>query len=70
MAIPVDAILLRGSGVTCDESAMTGESVELKKDTLKGCLEKKDEFEADAGAKLESEKDPHAVPSPILLSGT
>ncbi len=68
MAIPVDAILLKGSGVTCDESAMTGESIELKKDTLKNCLEKKEEHEADK--KPGQKDDPHDVPSPLLLSGT
>ena len=34
MAIPCDAVLLRGSGVSTDESAMTGESIELKKESL------------------------------------
>jgi Ca2+ transporting ATPase len=34
MAIPCDAILIRGSGVTTDESAMTGESIELKKEGM------------------------------------
>lgn len=34
MAIPCDAILIRGSGVCTDESAMTGESIELKKESL------------------------------------
>lgn len=30
MSIPCDAILVKGTGVTTDESAMTGESIELK----------------------------------------
>ena len=34
MDIPVDSILLAGSGVTTDEAAMTGESDELKKEPL------------------------------------
>lgn len=34
MNIPCDAILVQGTGVTTDESAMTGESIELKKETL------------------------------------
>ena len=34
MSIPADAILIRGTGVTTDESAMTGESIELKKETM------------------------------------
>ena len=41
--IPVDGIILECSGVTCNESAMTGESDELKKDTLENCLLRKDE---------------------------
>lgn len=34
MSIPVDGILIRGSGVTCDEAAMTGESDEMHKDVI------------------------------------
>lgn len=34
MNIPVDGILLNGSGVTVSEAAMTGESDELKKDNV------------------------------------
>jgi magnesium-transporting ATPase (P-type) len=34
MSIPCDAVLVQGTGVTTDESAMTGESVELKKETI------------------------------------
>lgn len=34
MDIPVDSILIAGSGVTTDEAAMTGESDELKKEPL------------------------------------
>lgn len=40
MNIPVDGILLKGSGVQCDESAMTGESDEMNKDIIKNCLMK------------------------------
>ena len=66
MNIPCDAILLRGSGVVTDESAMTGESVELKKGNLDLCLNKIEEFNEIEGA----EKGPHELPSPVLLSGT
>ena len=38
MQIPCDAILVSGASVAVDESAMTGESDELKKDTLNHCL--------------------------------
>ena len=44
MSIPVDGILIRGSGVTCDEAAMTGESDEMHKDVIQNCLHKLDEI--------------------------
>mmetsp|Transcript_9465 Transcript_9465/g.9189 ORF Transcript_9465/g.9189 Transcript_9465/m.9189 type:complete len:973 (+) Transcript_9465:1130-4048(+) len=71
MNIPADAILIRGTGVTSDESAMTGESIELKKEPIEQCkmrLEEKQEeekFHSDA-----PERTNHDIPSPILLSGT
>lgn len=37
MNIPVDGIIIRSSGVQANESAMTGESDELKKDSLENC---------------------------------
>ena len=43
MNIPVDGIILDSNGVTCNESSMTGESDELKKDTLENCLLRKQE---------------------------
>ena len=49
MSIPCDAILVRGTGVTTDESAMTGESIELKKETMEMCEVRLEE-------KLEEEK--------------
>ncbi len=47
MQIPCDAILVQGTSVAVDESAMTGESDELKKETLLHCLSRKEEFEMD-----------------------
>lgn len=38
MNIPVDGILIKGSQVTTDEAAMTGESDKVKKNTLQECL--------------------------------
>ena len=38
MNIPVDGVVLNGAGISVTEAAMTGESDELKKDTLEGCL--------------------------------
>jgi magnesium-transporting ATPase (P-type) len=71
MNIPVDAILLPpSSGVTSDESAMTGESIELKKDTMELTLVRKDEHEADEKEGDQANRDSHTLPSPLLLSGT
>jgi magnesium-transporting ATPase (P-type) len=50
MSIPVDGILIRGSGVTCDEAAMTGESDEMHKDVISNCMHKLNEV-------LEEEKE-------------
>jgi Ca2+-transporting ATPase/Ca2+ transporting ATPase len=40
MNIPVDGVVLRASGVLTDESAMTGESDEIKKDSLEMCKQR------------------------------
>lgn len=40
MNIPVDGIIVKGSEVACNESSMTGEPDELKKETLNICLQK------------------------------
>lgn len=37
MSIPVDGIVLKASGVLTNESAMTGESKEMKKEPLEVC---------------------------------
>ena len=69
MNIPVDGVVITGSGVMSDESAMTGESDHLPKETVDKCLHRKDEFEADPANKGQ-DRNPHNVPSPVLLSGT
>jgi len=69
MNIPVDGLVIVGIGVLADESAMTGESDHLHKESMTKCLEKKAEFERDAGPDKEKYT-PHDVPSPVLLSGT
>jgi len=38
MEIPADGILFESSDVTTDESAMTGETNPMKKDTLENCV--------------------------------
>lgn len=45
MTIPVDGVVLKASGVKTNESAMTGESKEMDKETLESCLHKKLVFE-------------------------
>ena len=75
MNIPVDGVVLHSSGVMTNEAAMTGESDELKKDTLENCLNRKEEKDTEYGfphAKEGGKKNgsPHDVPSPVLLSGT
>lgn len=67
MNIPCDAVLLRGSGVQTDESAMTGESDELKKGNIEMCNQRIQEAKEDNDGR---ELGHHDIPSPILLSGT
>lgn len=43
MAIPVDGLVLTGSQVTADESAMTGESEEIRKAPHSECVERMEE---------------------------
>ena len=71
MKIPVDGICLEANELKCDESAMTGESDHLKKDTVEVCLKKMEEFEVENKTrKNEVKADPHEIPSPLLMSGT
>ena len=74
MNIPVDGVIIHSSGVQCNEAAMTGESDELKKDTLENCLLRKEEKDVELGIAnpVEGAKKghPHDVPSPVVLSGT
>lgn len=37
MSIPVDGVVIKASGVATNESAMTGESDELKKEAMEIC---------------------------------
>lgn len=65
MNIPVDGVVLEGIGVMSDESAMTGESDHLPKESMSKCLERRALHEAEC-----QDRGHHDVPSPILLSGT
>jgi len=73
MQIPVDGLLVsKDSNLTADESAMTGESEELIKDTFKECMIRLDE--AAKTGKTTTFTNTHArrtmLPSPIMMSGT
>jgi len=67
MQLPCDGILIKNSEIITDESAMTGETDPLKKDTIDQCIEKRDQIIAN-GAKNSSGN--HEVPSIIMMSGT
>lgn len=47
MNIPVDGIVIEAVGVMCDESAMTGESDHLPKESTDKCFHRKREHESD-----------------------
>jgi P-type E1-E2 ATPase len=75
MNIPVDGIMIKASGVQTNEAAMTGESDELKKDSLDICLlrkeEKEEELQMYTGKDgIKKKGTSHDLPSPVLLSGT
>lgn len=67
MQLPADGLLVKESEVLCDESAMTGETDPLKKETMIGCISKRDQIIAEGGKNSASH---HDVPSPIVMSGT
>lgn len=67
MDVPVDGLIVKASGIMSNESAMTGESDELKKEALDACLAKLATVKSELGGK---KGDHHMVTSPVLLSGT
>lgn len=70
MNIPVDGVVIRSSGVQINESAMTGEPDELKKESPEHCKLRQEEKEAEMAYSKTQERTPHDLPSPVLLSGT
>ena len=56
--MPADVILVEGNGIKMDESALTGESDTMKKESFNKCVEL---FNKDNKGK---------IPSPLILSGT
>ena len=67
MEIPADGLLFEASEVTCDESAMTGETNPIKKKVLRNCIEERNKIVNQGGKNKAQTRD---VSSPILLSGT
>ena len=67
MNVPVDGLIVKASGIMSNESAMTGESDELKKEALETCLARLQEKKLELGGKKGGL---HDVTSPVLLSGT
>jgi len=70
MNVPVDGVLIKSSGVSVNESAMTGESDELKKESVEICLHRQEEKDAEYAYHKDPKRNPHDLPSPVLLSGT
>lgn len=67
MEIPADGYLIEAAEITCDESAMTGETEPIKKRLLKFCIEERNRI-INEGSKNKAHS--HDVSTPILLSGT
>lgn len=70
MNVPVDGVIIVGQGVQANESAMTGEPDELKKESLEKCLVGREERDAENQYQKNPKNGPHDVSSPVLLSGT
>jgi len=49
---------------------MTGESDELKKDSMEACKLRQEEKDAEYEYHKDPKRNPHDLPSPVLLSGT
>lgn len=71
LVIPVDGLVITSEQLSNNEAAMTGESDPCKKETLDFCLERRTELQAEEQDKGGLKKpDAHALPSPLILSGT
>ena len=67
MEIPADCLALEAAELSCDESAMTGETDPVKKNVYECCLEARNKIKLEGN---ENTAGRHEVASPILLSGT
>ncbi len=76
MKIPVDGICLQANQLKADESAMTGESDHMAKDSYDICVKrfeeehKNDKTKPDKAGHTKTAHSLHEIPSPILMSGT
>ena len=69
IVIPVDGIVLSCNQLTTNEAAMTGESDERRKEPMEICAEARARKAQEADQK-KTGHEAHALPSPLLLSGT
>ena len=60
-------MLIEANEIKMDESAMTGETDAIKKDTMEGCMEIRNSY---SEKELFELNNAHKIPSPIILSGT
>lgn len=67
MSIPCDGFVIQASELSSDESAMTGETDPIKKGTMEQCMQVRDKLQEEGESNMQKT---HAVPSPIMLSGT
>lgn len=70
MKIPVDGIVLEAQQLKADESAMTGESDHMLKDSADKCIERMEIVDQEKRATKNTAKNSHELPSCLLLSGT
>jgi Ca2+ transporting ATPase len=67
MEVPCDGILVNGSALQLDESAVTGETKKMVKKSIDDCLLEKNNIEKSA---RESRIGNHEISSPVILSGS
>ena len=72
METPVDGIVLSCNQLQTNEAAMTGESDERKKETFEACWARREEKNHLSSGKTyaTAASEAHALPSPVILSGT
>lgn len=70
--IPIDGICFMASQLTTDEAAMTGESDARIKEPVSVCCQLRDDKQHQSAKHTyhTTEKESHALPSPVMLSGT